>query len=59
MKFKLQMVSDCNFVEEVEINTLEDLERLSETYGHESLIIDFDYSPKVDGRIRIYDGYIE
>lgn len=55
MQFKLRKASD-HFIEhqeDVDVYTLEDLQELSQRYGHE-LIIDFTL-----GTIVVYDSYIE
>lgn len=66
MKFTLLKTSDDDFKKIIEINTLEDLERLENKYKRELIISivsdDFDKEiyPKTDGRyIEIYDDYRE
>lgn len=55
MQFKLRKASDIFMKDqkEVHICTLEQLQELSQRYGHE-LIIDFDL-----GTIVVYDSFIE
>jgi hypothetical protein len=54
MKFTLCRASTWREKGEVEINTIEDLQKLDEEYGKQSLIIDFDSRD-----IIIYDDYVE
>lgn len=51
MKFEIRKVSDVNYQETIEINTLEELMEIGRKYN-EPLIID-------ENTIKIYDGYIE
>ena len=65
MKFILKKASDCNFKEEIDINTLEDLKSLSDKYDREELIINFhphSYLKNWESctqEIKIYDYWIE
>ena len=65
MKFRLTKASEWEFEDEVEINSLEDLENLQKLYTNcegandcawtnPSLVINFD-----EGDITIYDYYLE
>ncbi len=65
MKFRLIKASDCEFEEEVEINSLEDLESIQDLYTNceetndwawkePKLVVDFN-----EREIIIYDYYIE
>lgn len=53
MTMKLRKASDWCFDGTVEVNTLEDLRKLSEKYGAE-LIVNFE-----DNAVTIYDDYVE
>jgi hypothetical protein len=53
MKFKVTKASDWDYKDEIEINTLEELIRFTESNGG-TIIFDTD-----DNEIKIYDGYIE
>ena len=52
---KLRKASDWwNFKETIEVNTLEDLRKLSEKYNCSEFIVKFE-----DNEIMIYDDYME
>jgi len=56
MKFKLRKASDYSFVGmDVDVNTIEDLIKISDDYGGENLIIEFGEEPE----ITIYDEFVE
>ena len=58
MKVKVLKVSDYNFVEEREINTLQELKAI-----YKNVIVDFDVDTETYGNydaiVTIYDGYFE
>ena len=54
MEYKLSKASDIWYESKVEINSLEDLKKLSEEYDDEDLLIRF-----TEKEIIIYDGYLE
>lgn len=63
MKVLLLKVSDSDFREEREIDTMEDLKNIYHEYSNHSLIVDFmDYDYEKDCEcitIKIYDDYVE
>jgi hypothetical protein len=63
MKVLLLQVSDSDFREEREVDTMEDLKNIYHEYSNHSLIVDFmDYDYDKDCEcitITIYDDYIE
>ena len=56
MKAIIKKVSDCRYREEKEINSLKDLQDISQMFDNEPLIIDF-FGKYIS--IKIYDDYIE
>ena len=54
MTMKLRKASDWCFEETIEVNTLEDLRKLSEKYDCSDLIVEFEANA-----IMIYDDYVE
>lgn len=60
MTFEINKASDCLYKEVREVNSIEDLKKLSEEYG-KSLIIRFTpmFCPNESPTITIYDAYVE
>lgn len=60
MTFEITKASDCLYKEVREVNSIEDLKKLSEEYG-KSLIIRFTPMYRMDEgpTITIYDAYVE
>lgn len=54
MKFQFDKASSSSFKKDVEINTLEDLQKLSAENGGHDLVVDFK-----GNTITLYDGYLE
>lgn len=61
MKFNLHQASNLNYVDtpNVEVNTIEDLKKISDEYGGEDLIIEFNCSWRKTPQIIVYDAYFE
>lgn len=54
MKFKIYVANEMKYDGEIIISSIGDLQRLSEKYNDERLIVDFDSKEVI-----IYDGWIE